>query len=199
MLEYLPVRAGVGEPPEVPVMLRLQPRCRRRLLRAKVSPVMLGKTSQPDERQTMGQKKGHYRETALRWRKTKIIATLGPASNSQTMIEKMVRAGVNLVRINMSHGDQETHRATIEKVRVAAARATRHIGILMDLCGPKIRVGRFERDGIQLKAGSSVVVTTRAVTGSEGLIASQYRSLHRDVRARRSCSTTASCACGCWA
>jgi pyruvate kinase len=129
----------------------------------------------------MGNRQGRYRETALRWRRTRIIATLGPASDSPAMIGKMIRAGVNLVRINMSHGDQATHRATIGKIRAAAAKAQRHIGILMDLCGPKIRVGRFEHDGIQLKAGSTVVVTTRAVSGRDGLIASQYKSLHRDV------------------
>jgi pyruvate kinase len=130
----------------------------------------------------MANRKHHYRDRALRWRRTRIIATLGPASHSPAMIRKLIRAGVNLVRINMSHGDQATHRATIDNVRQAASRAQRHVGILMDLCGPKIRVGRFESDGIRLKAGSTVVVTTRAVTGREGLIASQYKSLHRDVR-----------------
>jgi pyruvate kinase len=130
----------------------------------------------------MAHKKNNYRETALRWRRTRIIATLGPASHSPAMIRKMMRAGVNLVRINMSHGDQATHRATIENVRLAADRARRHIGILLDLCGPKIRVGRFDSDAIRLKAGSSVVVTTRSVTGTDRLIASQYKSLHRDVK-----------------
>ena len=122
------------------------------------------------------------RQTALRWRRTKIIATLGPASNSQDMIEKLIGAGVNLVRINMSHGDQDSQRKTIDRVRLAARETHRHIGILMDLCGPKIRVGRFEHDSIMLEAGSTVVVTTRNVTGTDGLVPSQYRSLHKDVR-----------------
>lgn len=130
----------------------------------------------------MSNRKDRNRETALRWRRTRIIATLGPASHSPAMIRKLIRAGVNLVRINMSHGDQATHRATIENVRLAAAGVQRHIGILLDLCGPKIRVGRFEGEGIRLKTGSSVVVTTRTVTGSDGVIASQYKSLHRDVK-----------------
>ena len=122
------------------------------------------------------------RRTALRWRRTKIIATLGPVSSSPAMIEQLIRAGVNLVRINMSHGDQETHRHTIRRVRRAAKRAEQHVGILMDLCGPKIRVGRFENDAITLKAGSRVVVTTRNVVGKDGLIPSQYKSLHKDVK-----------------
>jgi pyruvate kinase len=130
----------------------------------------------------MAQKDISRRQTALRWRRTKIIATLGPSSNSQTVIEKLIKAGINLVRINMSHGDPTTHRQTIERVRLAARKSRRHIGILMDLCGPKIRVGRFDNEGIRLRAGSTVVVTTRNVAGTDGLIPSQYKSLHKDVR-----------------
>ena len=122
------------------------------------------------------------RRTALRWRRTKIIATLGPASDSQAVIGQLVGAGVNLVRINMSHGDQDTHRRTIRRVRRAAKRAGRHVGILMDLCGPKIRVGRFENDAIELKSGGRVLLTTRNVVGKNGLIPSQYKSLHKDVK-----------------
>jgi pyruvate kinase len=120
--------------------------------------------------------------TALKWRRTKIIATLGPASSSPAVIEQLIEAGVSLVRINMSHGDQATHQTTIRRVRRAAARAGCHIGILMDLCGPKIRVGQFENDAIQLRAGTRVTVTTRKVTGKAALIPSQYKSLHKDVK-----------------
>ncbi len=130
----------------------------------------------------MAEKNKLARVAALRWRRTRIIATLGPASDSPAMIAKLIGAGVNLVRINLSHGDQQTHRATIEKVRAAAHKAGRHVGILIDLCGPKIRVGRFEGDGIQLKTGTSVIVTTRPLRGREGLIPTQYKSLHRDVK-----------------
>jgi pyruvate kinase len=130
----------------------------------------------------MAKKNSSRRQTALRWRRTKIIATLGPSSNSQGMIEKLIKAGVNLVRVNMSHGEPATHRQTIDRVRLAAGKTRRHIGILMDLCGPKIRVGRFANDGIRLKAGTTVVVTTRTVTGTDGLIPSQYKSLHKDVK-----------------
>lgn len=119
---------------------------------------------------------------ALKWRRTKIIATLGPASSSPVMIERLIEAGVNLVRINMSHGDQDTHQTTIRRVRRAAAKAGCHIGIVMDLCGPKIRVGQFENDGIQLRAGARVTVTTRKVEGKDSLIPSQYKTLHKDVK-----------------
>ena len=119
---------------------------------------------------------------ALQWRRTKIIATLGPASNSAEMIAKLVDAGVDLFRINMSHGDQDTHRKTVKRVRRAAKSTGRHVAILMDLCGPKIRVGKFESGSIPLKNGSTVTVTTRTVTGKPGLIPSQYKSLHKDVK-----------------
>ena len=101
----------------------------------------------------MPRKKFDRKEVALRWRRTKIISTLGPASSSTAMIEKLIESGVDVVRINMSHGDHETHRKTVQRVRRAAKRAGRHIGILMDLCGPKIRVGRFEGGSIELRAG----------------------------------------------
>ncbi len=119
---------------------------------------------------------------ALQWRRTKIIATLGPASDSPGMIAKLVDAGVDVVRINMSHGDQDTHRKTVKRVRRAARAAGRHVAILMDLCGPKIRVGKFESGSIPLKTGSTVTVTTRRLTGKPGLIPSQYKSLHKDVK-----------------
>jgi len=119
---------------------------------------------------------------ALQWRRTKIIATLGPASDSPDMIAKLIDAGVDLFRINMSHGDQDTHRKTVRRVRSAAKKVARHVAILMDLCGPKIRVGKFESGSIELKTGSTVVVTTRPVTGKPGLIPSQYKSLHKDVK-----------------
>jgi pyruvate kinase len=119
---------------------------------------------------------------ALHWRRTKIIATLGPASGSPDMVEQLLRAGVDVVRLNLSHGNHDSHRRSVALVRETAARLGRHVAILADLRGPKLRTGRFEQGAIQLGKGSRVVVTTRAVTGCAGLIPSQYRQLHRDVR-----------------
>ena len=130
----------------------------------------------------MPRKSFDRKAVALQWRRTKIIATLGPASDSAEMITRLVGAGVDLFRINMSHGDPDTHRKTVKRVRRAAKAAGRHIAILMDLCGPKIRVGKFESGSILLKQGSTVIITTRAVTGKPGLIPSQYNSLHKDVK-----------------
>ncbi len=119
---------------------------------------------------------------ALKWRRTKIVATLGPASNAETAIRRLLRAGVDVVRLNMSHGDHDGHRRLFARVRDIAAQLDRHVAILMDLCGPKIRVGRFREGMIQLRDGQRVVVTSRNVLGDAGLIPSQYRKLHKDVK-----------------
>ncbi len=123
-----------------------------------------------------------HRDLALQWRRTKIIATLGPASDSPAVINKLLEAGVDVVRLNMSHGDHEGHRKLFTKVRVAAKRAKKHIAIVMDLCGPKIRVGHFAQGQITLIKNQLVTVTCRNVVGSGTLIPSQYRKLHKDVR-----------------
>ena len=120
---------------------------------------------------------------ALQSRRTKIVATLGPASNSPEMVQKILRAGVDVVRLNLSHGDHAQHREVFNLVRQTAADQGRHVAILMDLCGPKIRTGRFPNGEIILKARQRVVVTTRDVLGQEDLIPSQYRNLHKDVKA----------------
>ncbi|MFC1748824.1 pyruvate kinase [Pseudomonadota bacterium] len=121
------------------------------------------------------------KEAALRWRRTKIIATLGPASDDPITIEKLIRTGVNAFRINMSHGDHETHRAVVKQVREVSQLCNQHIAILMDLCGPKIRVGTFEHGEIQLDDNSDVIVTCRDVIGHDGLIPSQYQRLNHDI------------------
>ncbi len=118
----------------------------------------------------------------LKYRRTRIIATLGPASSEADKIRALIDAGVNVFRFNLSHGDHDYHSATYRKVREQAELADRPVAALFDLCGPKIRVGRFADGGIDLVDGQSVVVTTREVTGEPGLIPSQYRGLSDDVR-----------------
>ncbi|HEV7664222.1 MAG TPA: pyruvate kinase [Chloroflexota bacterium] len=115
-------------------------------------------------------------------RRTKIVATLGPASSEPDVIARLINAGVNVFRLNFSHGDHATHGQVYERVRAASTAAGEPVAILADLCGPKIRVGRFEEGSIRLESGSHVVVTTRAVTGVAGLIPSQYVEFAHDVR-----------------
>jgi len=118
----------------------------------------------------------------LIYRRTKIVATLGPSSGDRKMIERLVQAGVNVFRLNMSHGTHDGHRLVYENVREVAAGLDTAIAILADLCGPKIRVGSFENGKIELNTEDIVTVTTRDVLGEKGLIPSQYSSLDRDVK-----------------
>lgn len=118
----------------------------------------------------------------LRHRRTKIVATLGPASAAPATVRALLEAGVDVVRLNMSHGDHAFHRAAAAAVREAAADLGRHVGLLADLSGPKIRVGRFQDGAIRLADGEAVTVTTRDVEGRAGLIPSQYAGLADDLR-----------------
>lgn len=120
--------------------------------------------------------------SALHWRRTKIIATLGPASSSKKNIEQLIDEGANIFRLNMSHGSHNEHRLMAERIRMIAKRKHMHIAILMDLCGPKIRVGSFENESIEIKVGEEVVVSCSASIGMHGLIPSQYKKLYKDVQ-----------------
>ncbi len=117
----------------------------------------------------------------LALRRTKIVATLGPASNDAGTIARLMKAGVNVFRLNMSHGEHAVHRETFDCVRRLASEADRHIAILADLAGPKIRVGKFAGGSIVLELGDQVTVTTRDVQGEPGLIPSQYEKLADDL------------------
>lgn len=118
----------------------------------------------------------------LHWRRTKIIATLGPASNTEETIGLLIDQGANIFRLNMSHGSHEDHRLMAERIKKTAQLKQQHIAILFDLCGPKIRVGLFEQDSITINAGEEVVVSCTAITGKPGLIPSQYKNLYKDVK-----------------
>ncbi|MDX1590335.1 MAG: pyruvate kinase [Balneolaceae bacterium] len=115
-------------------------------------------------------------------RRTKIVCTLGPSSNSLEQIENLYRAGMNVVRINFSHGSHEGHKKTIGLVRDVARKHSYSIPVLMDLQGPKIRVGQM-KDGMQeIKEGSLVKITTEDVEGDSELIPIDYSGLAEDAR-----------------
>jgi len=120
--------------------------------------------------------------TLLIRRRTKIVATLGPASRESDVLDRLIGAGVNVFRLNLSHGTHSEHRQTYERLRAAAAKRGEPVAVLADLCGPKIRVGCFLQGKIDLPTGSRVLVTTRDVLGEPGLIPSQYEALARDVK-----------------
>ncbi len=114
-------------------------------------------------------------------RRTKIVATVGPASSSEDVITALIEAGVNVFRINLSHGSHAAHGAAIALIRQVAARLATPTAILADLCGPKIRTGRFRDGGVELVAGNRVIVTTADVLGDAQFIPSQYPALPQDV------------------
>jgi pyruvate kinase len=117
----------------------------------------------------------------LFFRRTKIVATIGPASSSPEKLKGLIAGGLNVARINFSHGTAEDHLKTIQLIRKISGQLKKPIAILGDLCGPKIRVGEFENGSITLKEGSVVTITTKAVLGTESLIPSQYKNLIREV------------------
>lgn len=118
----------------------------------------------------------------LQNRRTKIIATIGPASANEKVLTGLMLSGVNIFRLNMSHGDHEEHRAAFELIQGVSRKLGVPMAVLADLCGPKIRTGRFRGDGMQLIEGSRVTVSTSAAEGGDGIIVSQYKALAADVQ-----------------
>jgi len=116
-------------------------------------------------------------------RSTKIVATLGPASSSPEVLEAIIRAGVDVVRLNFSHGKAQDHidRATL--VREVARKAGKEVAIMADLQGPKIRVGKFENGKIELVNGRSFILDAdRTEPGNEDIVGLDYKELPRDVK-----------------
>ncbi|MCB1988032.1 MAG: pyruvate kinase, partial [Burkholderiaceae bacterium] len=117
-------------------------------------------------------------------RATKIVATLGPASSDLVILEKMINAGVNVVRLNFSHGTAQDHIDRAQMVREAAQRAGREVAIMADLQGPKIRVGKFADGRVMLESGASFVLdASRTELGDLSGVGLDYKELPRDTRA----------------
>jgi pyruvate kinase len=112
---------------------------------------------------------------------TKIVATLGPATDSFESVRRLVSAGVDVFRLNMSHGTQPEHAARIQNIRKASTEAGLNIAVMIDLQGPKIRLGTFENGGCTLKAGERFVITTEAVEGNCRRASCSYIGFARDV------------------
>jgi pyruvate kinase len=117
-------------------------------------------------------------------RRTKIVATIGPASRDPAMLERLIRAGVNVVRLNFSHGEHADHLAVLQSTRAIAQRLDIPVAVLQDLSGPKIRTGKVRGGGpIELRSGERVVITTdETIEGSPSRISTTYDPLPRDVK-----------------
>lgn len=115
-------------------------------------------------------------------RKTKIVCTIGPASRSYEVIEKLIKMGMNVARLNFSHGSYEEHLQVIENIRQASLKIGQPIAILQDLGGPKIRIGKIIKEPIFLKEGSSFILTNRKVPGDEQEVSLTFPSLPQKVK-----------------
>jgi len=114
--------------------------------------------------------------------KTKIVCTLGPSSSTVDVIEKMIRAGMDVVRLNFSHSTHEEHRAAMKAVREAAERAGEPIAILQDLQGPKIRTGKLASPEVRLVDGAKFIITINEIAGNAERVSTTYQNLPKDVK-----------------
>src|SRR5262245_12260869 len=125
-------------------------------------------------------RRGRHRRTMSR--RAKIVCTLGPATSTPDSIRALVAAGMDVARLNFSHGTHEEHAAIYRAVREASDAAGRAVGVLADLQGPKIRLGRFHRGGADLAEGAEFRITTEPVVGDARRASTTYAALPRDVK-----------------
>ncbi len=113
--------------------------------------------------------------------KTKILATIGPASNNYETIKSLAASGANVFRLNFSHGTHDIHQEVIQIIRRVNKELNTQLGILQDLQGPKIRVGEMENNGVQINPGDQITITNDAVIGNSSLVSTVYQNLPNDV------------------
>lgn len=114
--------------------------------------------------------------------KTKIVCTIGPASANPAVMEKMIQAGMDVARLNFSHGDFPGHQKVIENLRISARTAGRRLAIMADLPGPKIRIGQLAQEPIELKPGDSFTLTTDEVLGDPSRVSVTFAPLPQAVK-----------------
>ena len=118
----------------------------------------------------------------IKYNKTKIIATMGPATSSVPMLKKIIKAGVDVCRVNFSHGDWGTHLEVVNNIRQANKELGSNVAILGDLQGPKLRIGEVENNSMLLEEGTVMTLTTKATVSSGNTICVKYSTLARDVK-----------------
>lgn len=115
-------------------------------------------------------------------RRTKVVATIGPASSSKDMLKKLIKEGVDVCRLNFSHGSEEIHIKTIESVREIINELNYPVALLADLQGPKIRVGEIDEKGVNLVIGQTIIMTTKKIKGSSQKVSITYNTFPQDVK-----------------
>lgn len=116
-------------------------------------------------------------------KKTKIVCTIGPATESKNKLLELVNAGMNVMRLNFSHGDFAEHQARVDAMREIMQEQNKRVGILQDLCGPKIRIGTFKEKMITLREGQQFILTSDEVEGDETIVHVNYPQLPKEVKA----------------
>jgi pyruvate kinase len=119
---------------------------------------------------------------ALPDHKTKIVCTIGPASESQEVMERMLQAGMNVARLNFSHGDFAAHARVIENLRAASRATGRRIALMADLSGPKMRIGALKEEPVELRPGDSLTLTTDDLVGDRRRVSVSFRRLPQAVK-----------------
>lgn len=115
-------------------------------------------------------------------KRTKIVATMGPASNTEEKLVELIQAGMNVARLNFSHGEHAVHGQTIANVRAVDGQLGTHTALLADLQGPKLRIGELEGGQIQLVDGEELLIRTGKEVGSQGVVYTSYLEFARDVK-----------------
>ena len=117
-----------------------------------------------------------------RIRKTKVVATLGPACDAPETLQAMIRAGMNVARLNFSHGSHEEHRKRLENLRQATAEVGANVAVMLDTKGVKIRTGRLEGGPVQLEAGQPFRLYTDGRTGNQAGVSVSYAGIEDEVQ-----------------
>ena len=117
----------------------------------------------------------------IQYNKTKIVATVGPSSNSREMLRKLIAGGVDVFRLNFSHGTHETHKMVIQTIKELREETGTYVSILQDLQGPKIRVEEVENNGVELFPGDVLTITTETILGNAAVVSTSYKALPADV------------------
>jgi pyruvate kinase len=114
--------------------------------------------------------------------KTKIVCTIGPASESVTVLEQMIQAGMNVARLNFSHGDFDSHKKVIDNIRTAADAVEKRVAIMADLPGPKMRIGQLAEEPIELSPGDAFTLTTEEIVGDNKRVSMSFQRLPQVVK-----------------
>ena len=115
-------------------------------------------------------------------RRAKIVATLGPSTDNIETVQKLISSGMNVARLNMSHGEHTDHKRRLELVRDASKKIRKEVAVLADLQGPKIRVGTFSNGPVSLVNGQKFIITTQDCSGDKERVSTTYKGICADVK-----------------